>query len=73
METCTHFWNLFSTEGYTVSRAQTLLQTITRTQLYSECGMYYLKHEQASSALADIKDESAAPVFYNYYLIKHGL
>jgi hypothetical protein len=34
--------------------------------------MYYLKYGQAS-ALADIKDQSAAPVFYNYYLIKHGL
>ena len=43
---------------------QTLLQTITRpVQLYSECAVCTIQNT-SSSALSDIKNESAARVFY---------
>jgi hypothetical protein len=78
METCTHFWNLLTRpqyqpmllitqQRYTVSllktmHAQTLLQTITRPQPYSECGMCYPKYDHRVPC--QIKDESEARVFY---------
>jgi hypothetical protein len=51
--------------------AQTLHQTNTRPQLYSECGMYYLKHEQviALPCRYSRRERSSSVIF----LIKHGL
>jgi hypothetical protein len=60
---------LITQQRYTITNikdhAQTLLQTITRPQLYSECASaVQVSKTQAASVLSDSKDESAARVFY---------